>query len=110
MPRSGQNSLRRLVRRTSRPATSMATLSVSVGSVTTDLATRLLQRLEPGRTLSVADGAGNGHVFEFEARLDAPQHQTAAAHVAASHEVNREHQALAENRQQQIDVLPRGHA
>ena len=37
--------------------------------------------------------------------VDAAEHQSAAAHVAAADEVGREHQALAEDRQQQVDVF-----
>ena len=42
---------------------------------------------------------------ELEIGGDAPQHQAAAAHVAASDEMRRKHQPLAEDRQQQVDVL-----
>ena len=49
-----------------------------------------LQRFQPRRALAAADGAGDGHVRQFDARVDGAQHQAAAAHVAAADEVGRE--------------------
>src|SRR5687767_10901564 len=101
MPRSGQNGLRRFVSRTWRPATCSVTSLTSAGSATRGM----LQRFQLRRTLPMAHGTGDGRVDELAAGGDAPQHQAAAAHVAAADELGREHKALAEDRQQQIDVL-----
>src|SRR5205823_11813829 len=59
------------------------------------------------RPLSMATGAGERHIRQLEARHDTPEHQSPAAHVAAADEVGWKHQAVAEDRQQQIDVLAR---
>src|SRR5438094_515645 len=49
-------------------------------------------------------------VLELAALAGTPEHQPAAAHVAAAHEVHGEHQPSPENFQQRISVLPRGDA
>jgi hypothetical protein len=58
----------------------------------------------------VADGALNGHVRQFFSRAGAPQQQSAAAHVAAADEIDRELEPLAEHLRQHVDVLGRGNA
>src|SRR5688572_25736831 len=49
-------------------------------------------------------------VLELTAVRGTAQHQPASAHVAAADECRRVAQAIAENRQQHIHVLPAGHA
>ena len=51
--------------------------------------------------------SGERDIRQLEARGDAAQHQAAAAHVATSDEMDGEHQPLAEDWQQQIDIFAR---
>src|SRR5687768_11639148 len=64
-----------------------------------------LDRLQLRRALTAARGARDGHVVEFDAVEHAPQHQSAAAHVATADERGREHEPVAKNRLQYFDVL-----
>src|SRR5688572_690494 len=131
MPSVGQNSFRRFVSRTSRPATVIVTLSVSVGIRTPGtLATSAffcalerapyvvvghrfsgattqnpLDRRQLRRTFTVARGAGDGGVVELDACQHAAQHQAAAAHVAAADERRRKDEAVTEDWLQDLDVF-----
>lgn len=58
----------------------------------------------------MSDRTGDAHVVELTARVYGAQHQPAAAHVAAPDEMDREHQSIAENGEQQVDVLAGGNA
>lgn len=53
----------------------------------------------------MSHGAGNRHVFQLGSQFDTAQHQPSAAHVAAADECGREQEPIAEDWQQQIDVL-----
>ena len=53
------------------------------------------------------DGRGRRNVCELDTTGGAPQHQRAAAHVAAADEVHRIVQPVAEDRAQYIDVFSR---
>src|SRR5687768_9021911 len=59
------------------------------------------------RALAVADGAGDGHIRQFAAFVDATQHQPATAHVAAADEFAGEAEPRAEVLREDIDVFPR---
>ena len=52
-------------------------------------------------------GAANRNVVELHAFARLPQQQAAAAHVAAPDEVDREPEAVAEDREQDVDILGR---
>src|SRR5687768_6827365 len=124
IPSAGQNGLRRLVSRTSRRETVSVTLSVSVGiRAIAVLATSLLRRpctccaaarqnpadrSELGRALAVARCAGHRGVIELQTGEDTPQHEAAAAHVAATDERGRKHEAVTKNRLKHLDVFSRG--
>src|SRR6266705_1639192 len=59
------------------------------------------------RPLSVSDRAGERNIRQLEFCRDAAEHQSTSAHVAAADEIGREHQALAEDRQEEVHVLSR---
>lgn len=61
-------------------------------------------------TAAAADGSGDGSVGQFVRVGDASQHQAAPAHVAASDKVWGKEEPLAENRQEDVDVLGGGDA
>jgi len=54
--------------------------------------------------------AGDRDVVELHAGSRTAQHQPAPTHVAAAYEVSRKKQSLAEDRQQDVDILARGDA
>src|SRR5213593_3783030 len=111
MPRLGQNCLRRLVRRTSRPSSSSVTLSTSAGMTTRrDLATRLPGWCELRRATPMTPRARERRVIQLETCLHAAQHEATPAHVAAADEVRWEHQAITKDGQEQIHVLAGGDA
>jgi len=58
----------------------------------------------------VANRSGKRDIRQFQASHDAAEHQAAATHVATSDEMHREHQPVAKNGQQQIDVFARRNA
>ena len=68
------------------------------------------RRVEPWRPDTVADGPSHRHVCQLLACRGAPQHQTSAAHIAASDKLLREQQPVLENRLQDVDVLRGGDA
>src|SRR5262245_50788635 len=100
IPSSGQNGLRRLVSRTSRPATGSTALSVSTGILTRamaiDVRSAFSQRFELRRPFPVAHRALERDVLQLAVGEDRAQHQAAAAHVAPPDEVDGEQQPLAE--------------
>ena len=55
----------------------------------------------------MANRASKRNVRQFKAGHDTAQHQAAAAHVAPPDEVHWEHQPVAKNREQQVDILAR---
>ena len=67
-------------------------------------------RLELRRALSFSDGAGDGNVFQLTAIDGAAKEQSAAAHVAAPHEINGEAETLAEMFEKNVDVFRGGNA
>jgi len=69
--------------------------------------TDLAQRFELGRPFAVTNGSGNGLVRQLRFFFDTAKQQTATAHVAASHEITREHESGAEGLEQDVDVLAR---
>ncbi len=65
------------------------------------------ERRQLRRPAPVPDDIGaEGRVVELDAGSRAPEHETAAAHVAAPDKVRRKVQAAAERRLEDVDVLP----
>ena len=58
----------------------------------------------------MADGPSHRHVCQLLVCRGTPQHQTSAAHIAASDKLLREQQPVLENRLQDVDVLRGGDA
>src|SRR5436190_15029854 len=71
---------------------------------------RISSRLELWRALSFSDGAGDGNVFQLAAIDRAAKEQSAAAHVAAPHEISGEAETLAEMFEKNVDVFRGGNA
>src|SRR5438093_12784312 len=69
-----------------------------------------VQRRQLRRPRAVAHGAANRNVVELHAFARLPQQQAAAAHVAAPDEVDREPEAVAEDREQEVDIHGRSEA
>src|SRR6185503_6655208 len=63
--------------------------------------------VELGRALPAPDGSGNRDVSELSSLASAPEQQPTSAHVAATHELAREHEPLGEDVEQCVDVLTR---
>jgi hypothetical protein len=58
----------------------------------------------------MADGTGDGRIFQFGPVGGSTQEQSAAAHVSTSDEIQGEFQSVAEHCQKQIDILFRSNA
>src|SRR5262249_40894545 len=54
---------------------------------------------------SMTNGSGQTNVCKLDSRTHAPEHEPAAAHVAAPHKFGRKQQALAKNLKERLDVL-----